>query len=112
MALSVIAAALSYVQRYSWQDRIYVQDRWRSSEAYNPSDNPDLTGSINPDTGRTATVNPDPYRQGYYNHSEGLLHAPLTQLGAQKRRRVAFLRQVTAIASPAAEVDRACPGVP
>lgn len=42
-----------------------------SSPGHKPSKNHSDPGNIKPDSGRTATPNPDPYLQRYYSHSEG-----------------------------------------
>ena len=68
VTLSMAAAALTYVQGRTGQDRIYVQGHPRSS----PS----------PSSRLTATGNTDPYQQRYYSESEGWTYYTLPSYSA------------------------------
>jgi hypothetical protein len=71
VTLSVIAAALSYAQGHTWQERIYLQGHGRSAPDYSGYNGFGDSGSTNPDTARTVAGDPDPYLQRYYSQSEG-----------------------------------------
>ena len=68
VTLSMAAAALTYVQGRTGQDRIYVQGH--------PSSSP------SPSSRLTATSSTDPYQQRYYSESEGWTYYTLPSYSA------------------------------
>jgi hypothetical protein len=69
VALSLAAAALTYLNRNSWQDRIYVSEA--ISSGHNRHDSPGFLRNPKPFARRAATTPSDPSLQRYYSESEG-----------------------------------------
>nr|AUN36839.1 hypothetical protein [uncultured bacterium] len=69
IAVSLAAAALVYLNRNSWQDRIYVSEAL--STGGNRPHSPGLLRNPKPFARRAAATPSDPALQRYYSESEG-----------------------------------------
>jgi hypothetical protein len=84
VTMSMSAAAQAHVQGYTRQDSTYAQGYRPYSPDHSPY-NYGYPGNTNPDTGRTAAANADPYLQRYYSESEGWTYYTLPKSSSEPR---------------------------
>jgi hypothetical protein len=85
VTLSMAAAALTYVQDYTGQNRIYFDGHRPSSPGHGPYSNSRYRRDTTPDIGRTVRGNLDPYLQRYYSQSEGWTYYTLPSYSSGRK---------------------------